>query len=69
MDEGIFLEFESYDQLAYFDNGREDVMVFLNGNYHTDAEVYTDRGNDNREYICINNEIVYLDTIKKITTR
>jgi hypothetical protein len=27
--------------------------------------VYTDTRNDNREYICVNNEMIYLDTIEK----
>lgn len=62
----LHLEFSSYSQLSFFDDECEHVQVFLDGNSVGYAMVYTDVENDNREYIIINYEMVYLDTIEKI---
>jgi hypothetical protein len=59
------LDFKSYDQLSYEDNGGM-VGVFLDGKPKGLCEVFTDWENESREYICINYEIVYLDTLKQI---
>jgi len=58
------LEFKDYDQLSYEDNGDETyIELFLDGDSIGLVEVYTDVENEKREYICINYEMIYLDTI------
>ena len=59
------LDFKSYDQLSYEDNGSM-IGVFLDDKPMGLCEVYTDWENESREYICINYEIIYLDTLKQI---
>jgi hypothetical protein len=61
----LTLDFTSYAQLSYLDENNEDIILFLNGTPVGYIMVYTDTGNDNREYICVNNEMIYLDTIEK----
>jgi hypothetical protein len=60
----LTLDFTSYAQLSYLDENNEDVILFLNGTPIGYIVVYTDTENDNREYICVNNEMIYLDTIE-----
>ena len=62
------LEFKDYDQLSYEDNGGM-IGVFLDDKQVGLCEVYTDWENESREYIYINNEIIYLDTLKQIKTK
>lgn len=62
----LHLEFSSYSQISFLDDGYEHVKVFLDGNSVGYALVYTDMENDNREYIVVNNEILYLDSIQCI---
>lgn len=57
-------QFES--ELSYKDNGKKDVILSVNGSEFGLIEVWTDRENENREYIIIENTIIYLDTITKI---
>ena len=61
----LTLDFTSYFQLSYLDENNEDIILFLNGTPVGYIVVYTDTENDNREYICVNNEMIYLDTIEK----
>jgi hypothetical protein len=61
----LTLDFTSYFQLSYLDENNEDIILFLNGTPIGYIVVYTDTENDNREYICVNNEMIYLDTIEK----
>jgi hypothetical protein len=58
--------FDSYDQLSYQDFGDVNVVLMVDSVLQGECEVWTDKGNDNREYILLNYEMVYLDTIKKI---
>ena len=62
----LSLDFTDYSQLSFFDEGNEHVELFLGDNSVGYVMVYTDAENDNREYICVNYEIVYLDTIEEI---
>jgi hypothetical protein len=62
----LHLEFSSYSQISFLDDEHEYVKVFLDGNSVGYALVYTDMENDNREYIVVNNEILYLDTLEAI---
>jgi hypothetical protein len=61
----LTLDFTSYAQLSYLDENNEDIILFLNGTPVGYIVVYTDTENDNREYVCVNNEMIYLDTIEK----
>ncbi len=60
------IKFKSYEQLSYKDIGEEDVEVFVGGESRGFAKVWLDSEMGNREYICINYEIIHLDTLKKI---
>ncbi len=58
--------FEKYEDLSYFDPKTDYVNLFVKDEYVGDIEVFTDRENGNREYVCINYEVVYLDSITNI---
>lgn len=60
------IEFKNYDKLSYLDKGDYYIELFLNKDFIGNLKVYLDSEQDNREYIIINYEIIYLDTIKKI---
>ena len=60
----LSLDFKDYDQLSYEDCGDATyIELFLDGNSVGLVEVYTDVENEEREYICINYEMIYLDTM------
>jgi hypothetical protein len=59
------VDFVSYDELSYKDNDSEDVELYCNDEYIGDIKVWLDSDMDNREYLCINYTVVYLDTLKK----
>jgi hypothetical protein len=61
----LTLDFKSYDQLSYEDNDSL-VGIFLDDKPMGLCEVFTDRENEKREYVCINYEMIYLDTLKQI---
>ena len=63
--DNLQLEFENYSQLSFEDLGEEYIQVFMNDKSIGLVEVSTDIENQKREYIIINYEILYLDTIKK----
>jgi hypothetical protein len=62
--DNLQLEFENYSQLSFEDLGEEYIQVFMNDKSIGLVEVSTDIENQKREYIIINYEILYLDTIK-----
>ena len=46
---------------------REEVKeLYVNKQFEGDIKVWKDSEMDGREYICINYEIIYLDTIKEL---
>ena len=61
------VKFDNYSDLSYNDNGSKMVELFVKGESTGKIEVFTDRENENREYVCINYEMVYLDTITKLS--
>jgi len=63
--EELLLEFKKYSQLSYEDLGEEYVQLFLDNKSIGLVEVSTNIENEKKEYIIINYEIVYLDTIEK----
>ena len=54
--------FDSYDQLSYTNKGPL-VELYVDGHYIGDMKVWGDSEMDGREYLTINDEIIYLDTI------
>jgi hypothetical protein len=67
-DEDFTLDFEKYDEITYADYGENHVDVFHKGNLVAELLVYTDHENGGREYVCINHEVIYLDTLSKQLT-
>jgi len=66
MEEEVVIEdLASDSELSYLDYGEDFVILFFNNNFVCPIKVFTDRENEKREYICVNNEITYLDTITK----
>lgn len=64
-DEDFFIVYKDILELSYFDNNKKHIIIYVNNNPKGKLEVYTDKENDNREYVIINCEVVYLDNIKK----
>lgn len=58
------VKFEKNEDLSFYDYGGDNVELYVNGEFLGEIEVFTDRENGNREYICINHEVVYLDSIE-----
>lgn len=65
-DDDLQLEFKDYDQLSYYDSQSDYIDLYNKDEFVGYVNVYTDVENEKREYICINHEIVYLDTLEKI---
>lgn len=51
-------------ELTYYDSGSEYVDIYLSNNFIGYLLVWIDVDNENKEYIIINHEIIYLDTIQ-----
>ena len=62
--EELELKFENYSQLSFEDLDEEYVQLFIDNESIGLVEVSTDVENQRREYIIVNHEIIYLDTIK-----
>ena len=65
------VDYSNSSQLSYYDDGSNDVELYVDGEYVGTIEVWTDRGVDDleigeREYLCINHEIVYLEDIYEL---
>lgn len=60
------VEFAHYEELSYKDNGGENVELYVNGKLQGEIKVWKDSEMDDREYVCINYEVVYLDTLTQI---
>lgn len=63
--EDLFLEYNSLDDLSYCDSLTSHIDLYHKDIFVGYVEVWTDE--DEREYIIINNDVVYLDTIENIT--
>ena len=57
------VEYKNIIDLSYKNKG-EVVELFVDDFYTGDVKVYLDSEMDGREYICLNHEIIYLDSIK-----
>lgn len=62
----LILDYNNLLELSYYDTKQKLIDLYKKDLLVGYVEVWTDRENSNREYIVINNEIVYLDTITKL---
>jgi hypothetical protein len=62
INEEELIEFDSYEQLS-FENKDELIELFIDDFYIGDLKVWKDSEMEGREYVCINYEIIYLDTL------
>lgn len=60
------VNYKSIEDLSYFDDDGDNVSLYVNNEFVGDIKVWKDSEMKGREYLCINYEIIYLDTIKKI---
>ena len=69
------VKYSSLDELSYIDCGDESpsrepmVKLYVNNKYEGHIERWCDYENDERDYICVNYEMIYLDTIKECNQR
>lgn len=56
------VNFKSYDQLSYANKG-DLIELYIDSNYEGDVKVWKDFQINDRKYITINNEVIYLDTL------
>lgn len=60
------LNFKNYNEISYYETYKKYIDLYGPEDFQTQIEVWTDRENENREYIIINSEIIYLDTLEKL---
>lgn len=60
------IKFDNYEQLSYLDLDKPSVILYVDDKAIGNIKVCKDNEMDNREYVCINYEVVYLDSIKNI---
>lgn len=61
------LDFKEYNELSYNELSLTYIELFKKDKFVAYIEVFCDYENSNREYVCVNYEIIYLDTINKIS--
>ena len=66
IDEDDEVKFKKYNDLSYKDSNSTHVLLFVKDELFGQIKVFLDSGMDNREYVCINHEIIYLDTLKSL---
>ena len=66
IEEETEVKYQNLDELSYIDFGNDMVALYVNKEFEGDIKVWKDSEMDGREYICINYEIIYLDTIKEM---
>jgi hypothetical protein len=59
------ITYSNESELSYFDDGDVTVSVYVNREFVGDARIYKDAEMDGREYIILNNTIIYLDVIER----
>jgi hypothetical protein len=64
--EETYVKFEKYTDLSYLDEGYDDIVLYVNDKPIGKIKVWKDSEQEDREYVCVNYEIVYLDTLDKI---
>ena len=63
--EETVVKFEKYTDLSYLDEGEPEVIMYVKDRPIGKIKVWKDTEQEGREYVCINYEIIYLDTIYK----
>ena len=63
--EDTHINYAHLSQLSYVDDDQKHVDLFVGDDYVGEIKVWLDSEEDDREYICLNHEIIYLDTITK----
>ena len=63
IDEETEVEYTSREQLSYEDFGERTVNLYIDNKFTGEIEVWKDSEMDDREYICLNHTIVYLDEL------
>lgn len=61
----VNINLKEYRDLTYYETDLEYIDLYNKDKFVGHLEVWTDRQNENREYIIINSEIIYLDIITK----
>jgi hypothetical protein len=59
------IKFEKYTDLSYLDDGEPEVTLYVDDMAVGHIKVWKDSEQDGREYICLNYEVIYLDTLNK----
>jgi hypothetical protein len=62
----LFLNYQDVQQLLWKETFDDYIELYLDLQLVGEVEVWTDTGNGSKEYIIINSEIVYLDSIKEV---
>lgn len=65
IDEDDSVDYLFLSELSYKDEDEEDVELFVNNKFVGQIKVWLDSEEDDREYLCINHCVIYLDTITK----
>jgi len=60
------ISYKELKDLSYYDSGTDYVDLYVKDEFVGEIGVCSDREENDREYIPINYEIIYLDTIQKI---
>jgi hypothetical protein len=63
-DEIYIDDLKDNSELSYYETGQDHVDVYHQGTFMEYVKVYLDDEENDREYICVNNTITYLDTIE-----
>lgn len=62
----FFIEYKNESELSYLDDESEFIELYKDNDFVGYLEVWSDKENLDREYVIINNTIIYLDTIKQL---
>lgn len=60
------MEFKNYSDLMYYETGTDYIDLYVKGDFAGYCKVWLDGEMGDREYICLNHTIVYLDTLECI---
>ena len=66
IEEETEVKYQNLDDLSYIDFGEDMIALYVDKQFEGEIKVWKDSEMDGREYICINYEIIYLDTIKEM---
>jgi len=65
--EDAFIEFKQYSQISFKRNEDNSVKVLIDNIFNCNCWIFIDSEIEDREYIAINYEVIYLDTLKELT--